>query len=224
MKIISNKTIFSLGLVSAGIASYLFALRPRFLSWGTSRGAVKESLPGDKLVPDHRLLIQTTRTVTIPATDAVIWPWLVQIGQGRAGFYSYDWLENLFGMDIHNTDRILPNLQNLKVGDQIPFWKGVGVEVKELEPGCWLVMAGSIKPDSDEIGGTWTFILAPTGKQTTRLIIRTRVADFPPHWLSKLFSLVLLEPAHFIMERKMMMGIRDRVVRANEHSHLYRTV
>lgn len=213
MKKSSHSLIFSLGLAAAGAASYLLVLRPRFLSWGTVRGEMKVSLPGDQFVPDDNLLLQTTRTVIIPAPARVIWPWLVQVGQGRAGFYSYDWLENIFRMDIHNTDQILPQFQNLKVGDTIPFWKGVGVDVVEIDPGCWLVLAGSLQPGGDDIGGSWSFILLPSDEGTTRLIVRTRVADFPPHWLSKLFSLLLLEPAHFIMERRMMLGIRDRVIK-----------
>lgn len=211
MKKISQNLIISFGLSAAGFAGYLLFVRPRWLSWGTPKGEENSSLPGDHLIPNERLLLQTTRTLEIPAAAGEIWPWLVQIGQGRGGFYSYDWLENLFGLDIHSTDRILPQYQNLKVGDRIPFGRGAGVDVFEIEPECWLVLAG--REPSGEIGGSWSFILKPTGRQSTRLIVRTRVAEFPPSWMSKIFGLVLLEPAHFIMERRMMLGIRDLVLK-----------
>jgi hypothetical protein len=197
-------------MLSIGIAAYALFFRKRLLQWGTPETEARSRLPGDELVPDRDLLLQTTRSVTIRATPGDIWPWLAQMGQGRGGFYSYDWLENLFRMDIHNSDRILPEHQRLEVGDCIPFWKNVGVAVRSVEPGRFLVLAGSLSPDSDQVGGSWTFVLEPTGSQVTRLVVRARVANFSPTWLSRLFSLLLLEPAHFVMERKMLQGIQER--------------
>jgi hypothetical protein len=191
-----------------GLAAYGLFLRKRLLRWGTSASKAKDYFPGDELVPDRDLLVQTTRTVIIQAAPADIWPWLVQIGQGRGGFYSYDWLENLFRMDIHNADRILPAHQSLKVGDTIPFCKDAGVTVRALEPNRLLVLAGSLQPGSDQTGGSWAFFLEPIDNQVTSLIVRTRVAAFSPIWLSELFSLLLLEPGHFVMERKMLRGIQ----------------
>ncbi len=189
---------------------YQARLRPRLLAWGASALESKQSLPGDDLVPDDELLLQTTRSITIQARPSEIWPWLVQIGQGRGGFYSYDWLENLFQMDIHNAQEILPQYQDLKVGEVVPFWKGVGVSVRDMQKDSHLVMAGSMQPGAESTGGSWAFLLQPLDHRNTRLTIRTRVGIFPPEWLSRLFSLLLLEPAHYVMERRMLMGIRER--------------
>ncbi len=111
-------------------------------------------------------------------------------------------------MNIHNAERIVPKLQSLQIGDTIPFWKNAGVQVIDICPGSYLVLGGSLAPGAAEMGGTWTFLLQPVGAGITRLIVRTRVAEFPPLWLSKLFSRLMLEPAHFIMERKMLLNIK----------------
>ena len=145
----------------------------------------------------------------------MVGPWLAQMGQGRGGFYSYEWLENLVGLGIHNSDQIIPDLQNLKPGDLIPFWRGAGVNVVVAEPLHLLVLAGSIygpkeqQAGSGEAGGTWVFMLEKSETQGTRMIARSRVAKFQPAWLSELFMRVL-EPVHFIMEQKMLRGIKER--------------
>ncbi len=206
------------GAAATGLAAYLLYLRPRHLRWGSTVQEAACPLPGDELIPDQDLLLQTTRSITIQASTEQIWPWLVQIGQGRGGFYSYDWLENLAHMDIHNADRILPEYQSLQVGDTVPFWKDTGVQVQSIEPGRWLVLAGSLQPGAGQAGGSWTFVLTPLGPCQSRLAVRSRVAAFPPLWLARLFSLLLLEPAHFIMERQMMLGIRQRAEKGREQS------
>jgi hypothetical protein len=140
------------------------------------------------------------------------------MGQGRGGFYSYDWLETLIGLDIQNTDQIIPTLQNLKKGDLIPFSKAGGINVIEIKPVYLLVLAGTfLAPERTKghvagegtVGGTWVFMLEKTGMNATRLVVRSRVARFEPVWISNIF-MRLLEPAHFIMERKMLKGIKER--------------
>jgi hypothetical protein len=173
-------------------------------------------MAGDNLITDAILV--TTRAISINVGPERVWPWLAQIGQGRGGFYSYDWLENLMGLGIHNYNQIVPSLQNLKPGDLIPFWRGAGVNVVVVEPRRLLVLAGSIyKPKEQtvgdgEAGGTWVFTLEESKTQGTRMIVRSRVAKFQPAWLSKLFMRVL-EPMHFIMEQKMLRGIKERAER-----------
>jgi hypothetical protein len=194
-------------------ALYLFLIRPWHLRWGASRDESVCKLPGDNLIPDP--LMQSTRAITIQAPVSQVWSWVVQIGQSRGGFYSYDWLENLIGMDIHNVDQIKPELQNLIAGDEIPFWKGIGVSVIALEPNEILVLGGSFTQNEggesgNGTGGTWVFVLTPVDDETTRLLIRTRVAKFPPILLSRVFNCLLLEPSHFIMERGMLLGIKRR--------------
>lgn len=112
-----------------------FIIRPWHRRWGTTAQEVAGSLPGGDLVSNTPW--RTTHAITIQAPIETEWSWVVQIGQGRGGFYSYDWLENLFGMNIRNTDSILPDYQLLRVGDTVPFWKGVGITVRQISPpGC----------------------------------------------------------------------------------------
>jgi len=148
--------------------------------------------------------------VIIRAAPGDIWPWLVQMGQGRGGFYSYDWLENLFRLGIHNAERILPEYQRLEVGGRIPLSKDTGLIVHSLEPGRSLVLAGSLRPGSDRIGGSWAFVLEPMSSQVTRLVVRRRAWLPFPGLAERAFSLLLLEPAHFALERKMLQGIQAR--------------
>jgi hypothetical protein len=198
----------------------LLATRHYTLHWGATPTEVTRVMPGDELLPDSAMT--STRAIDINASPEKVWPWLVQIGQGRGGFYSYDWLESLIGLDIQNTDKIIPSLQNLKKGDLIPFSKAGGVNVVEIKPQHLLVLAGTlIAPEGTKghvagetmVGGTWVFMLEKKGEKTgmnaTRLIARSRVAKFEPLWISKIF-MRLLEPAHFIMERKMLKGIKER--------------
>ena len=90
-------------------------LRRRYLRWGATDEEVQAGLPGDETLPDADLV--ATRAITIHAAPMDVWPWLTQMGQGRGGLYSYDWLENLIGCDIHSADRIMPKWQHIKVGD-----------------------------------------------------------------------------------------------------------
>jgi hypothetical protein len=191
------------------VAAYTYAklVRPWHLRWGATLEEACRPLPGDDLVAQPAMA--ATHAITIQAAVDQVWPWLAQIGQGRGGFYSYDWLENRFGMDIHNVERIQPELQNPKVGDLIPFWKGIGIPIVQIEPPALLVLAGSFAP-GQPTGGSWTFKLEAPEPQTTRLIVRARVAGFEPGWLSVILYRFFLEPAHFIMERGMLLGIKTR--------------
>ena len=103
-------------IVSAFLTPFL---RPRRARWGATDDEIRRTLPGDQLVPHPKW--GWTHAVTIKAPVAEVWPWLVQMGQARAGFYSYECLENFFGCDIHNADRIIPEFQNVQVGDSIRF-------------------------------------------------------------------------------------------------------
>lgn len=197
-----------------GLATaYFTMIRPWHLKWGATVGETARDLPGDDLVREP--LMVTTRAVTIRASTTDVWAWLVQMGQGRGGFYSYDWLENLAGLDIHNANRIVPEWQQLQVGEVVRFWRDAGVKVMAVEPNRHLVLAGSLQPADDtkpaqDTGGSWVFVLEAIDRHTTRLIVRARVARFPPFWLSRLFALLLLEPSHFVMERRMLLGIKQQ--------------
>jgi len=198
-------------LLVLGIAGHRY-LRPRMLHWGAAPNEVGRVLAGDELISQPTLA--TTWAIDIRAAPEKVWPWLAQMGQGRGGFYSYDWLENLAGMDIHNASRIVPELQNLQPGDLIPFWRGAGVNVVTVEPPGSLVLAGTFdRPAGDTgltaaAGGTWVFNLKDQEPNETRLLVRARVARFQPGWLCWVMMRAL-EPMHFIMERKMMLRIKE---------------
>lgn len=190
------------------VTVYILVLRPWHLRWGSTNNELTEPLPGDEVKPLAG--VQVTHAVTIKAPPSEVWKWLRQIGQGRGGFYSYDWIENLFGLHIHNLEEIRPELQNLKVGDFIrsaPIgWLGGGFDGKagwyvvRLEPESTLVLRDEIEE------GSWSFILRSAGSQKTRLVIRAR--GDRPRGLLKFFHYLFFEPAHFIMERRMLLTLK----------------
>lgn len=211
--------LLAAGLTAAGaLAGYALLVRPWHLKWGATDDEAQQPLPGDELLPEPKL--NATHAISIQARPADVWPWLVQIGQGRGGFYSYDWLENAMGLDIHSADRIRPELQDLSVGDVIPLSPdGMGVPVAILEPGRALVLHGDtrlpgeaaappMKP-GDYLAVSWGFYLFAGAAGGTRLIERWR-ADWNPGFKNTLFYRVFLEPGAFLMERKMLLGIKER--------------
>lgn len=203
------------GLAVAGglgaIAAYTYKIRPWHLRWGATDEELTETLPGDEVKPDAG--IQVTHAITIDAPAADVWKWLVQIGQDRGGFYSYDWLENVFGLQIHNTDEIKPVWQELKVGDFVRSAHDEWLCGKFKDKAGWFVMRMDENRAlvlRDEIEhGSWAFILKPVGETKTRLIIRARGSK-PANLPLKFFHYSFFEPAHFIMERKMLLTLKKR--------------
>jgi hypothetical protein len=187
---------------AAVLGGYALLVRPWHRRWGASRAETREPLPGDEL-PGRTT---STRAITIHAPASEAWRWLVQIGQDRGGFYSYTAIENgLFGAGIHNTTEVVPEWQERKRGDFIrgtrPDWMGgryadkAGWRVADIEPGRYMVLEG------------WgTFLLRPLDDRSCRLIVRSHGPALP-WWLAPLDAL-LLEPGHFMMERKMMREIK----------------
>jgi hypothetical protein len=207
---------------------YLLLVRPWHLNWSVTDEEARRSLPYDDLVP--RPIAQITHAITIHAPADELWRWLVQLGQGRGGFYSYDWLENLADLDIHSAEEIVPEFQDLKVGDLVrlaPERMGAeaGLRVAVLKPGRTLVLHQPADPDTGRppdrgdpnlgrfYGWNWVFVLDEVDPDTTRLIVRSRV-DGRPRYLIKPFYTLLLEFPHFVMERAMLKGIRERAERA----------
>jgi hypothetical protein len=202
---------------------YFAGLRPRLLGWGASSEERREPLPGDDIVAARW---QTTRGIDISAPAAEVWPWLVQMGYGRAGWYSYDWLERRVGAgefaEGGSAKRLIPELQELAVGDAVALSAAGGLTVAVLDPGSALVLhyrmnlftaAPAHEPDPVVLDWTWTFVVTSIDEASSRLLARVR-ADYRPPWLRPLLPL-LLEPVHFIMERKMLLTIerQTRVVR-----------
>lgn len=180
------------------ILGYL-AINPWLLRWGATNEEVSRAMPGDL---DH---IGWTRGITINATPEEVWPWLVQWGQGRGGWYSYDWLENLFGFNIHTADRILPEHQNLKVGDPICMARDFCTShVTVIEPNQWL--SWQAKDENGSPVWTFTFGLFPLDDSHTRLIVREsfRSAVVPPA------AVFLLEIPDVVMEQKALHTVKNR--------------
>lgn len=151
------------GAVAAEIVTYLL-WRPRMLRWGATSDEASEPLPGDERTPHPR--VQSTRAVTIDAPPEQVWPWLMQMGIGRAGFYTHDWVERLIAHaryvdGRHSATLIHPELAPLKVGDSVPMGAGAFAPVSEVEPNRHLVAQE-------------TFVLRPLPGNMTRLITRYR--------------------------------------------------
>ena len=195
---------------AAGAALVVWTLRARALRWGSLPSERTARLPGDDLLPSADLV--ATRAITIDAPQQAVWPWVVQLGQGRGGFYSYDALENLVGCDIHSADVVVPQWQDLAVGDPVHLAPRVALEAVVVDPGHALVLRGAAgatdtPPPYDF---TWAFVLRPTPEGRTRLVVRERyryagggvaLLVEPVSWIS------------FVMTRKMLDGIRARAER-----------
>ena len=124
----------------AGVAAGSLLARSRQLRWGATGEELAASLPGDDLIPNPCLT--ATRAISIPTPPARVWPWIVQLGQDRGGFYSYDFLENLAGCDIHSAVSIVPEWQDLEVGDAVRLHPTLGLEVAIIDAPRSLVLMG----------------------------------------------------------------------------------
>jgi hypothetical protein len=188
---------------------FLFVVRPWYLYWGSTKDEVSMTLPGDELIPvsagGH------TRAITIHAPASQIYPWLVQIGADKGGFYSHTWIEKLIRCPITNADRIHPEWQDLKPGDLMKMCVNDPAPppyiVAQVLPDRALVL-GHRATEADNLGDvewfdTWTFALHPLDAGSTRLIARSRNAKNVA-WMR------IIEPGYFIMESGMLRGIKSR--------------
>lgn len=196
------------------LTAYILAGRPWHLHWGATAEEARTKLPGDDLVPHPKSVC--TRALTIQARPEEVWPWLAQIGEDRGGFYSYAWIENLIGCELQNADEIVPEWQHLAAGDTV--WLARWWNERYGSPSYLLVAAvdpgKSLILHSPTVAGkhdafSWAFVLREQGAHQTRLIVRSR-SDWAPGLGSALFNRGVGEPAHFVMERKMMLGIKER--------------
>jgi hypothetical protein len=189
----------------------LSLLRRRSLRWGATDDEMTATLPGDELVVDADLT--ATRSVTVRAAADGVWPWIAQLGQGRGGFYSYDFLENLVGCDIHSADRIVREWQSIDVGDEVKLAPQAALTAAVVEPGRALVLRGGIPMGrtTAPYDFTWAFVLRPQPDGATRLVVRERFG-YSRWWVA-----LLVEPVElisFVMSRRMLRGIKDRAQRA----------
>jgi hypothetical protein len=196
---------------------YLRAVRPWLLTWGATADEASDPLPGDDLVGGNYL---TTHAISIARPVEQVWPWLVQMGYGRGGWYSYDGLERAIGIgdfaDGASAERLLPHLKALVLGDIVDLSPNGGLTVVDLKPAQHLVLHILMDPLTGGpassrsrvvLDWTWAFVLRPASPGC-RLIIRVR-GDLHPRWLA--VSLPLLDPVHLLMERKMLRTIKQRV-------------
>jgi hypothetical protein len=193
----SRITLLSIAL---GV-TYWQGLRGRILTWGATQEEARARLPGDELLEDADGV--ATRAVSIEAPATAVWPWLVQMGPSpRGGAYTYDWIENLLGLNMHSADRVLPEFQHPQVGETIGY-------------GTSRMRAELIEPErafawrSEDGNWVWTFILREE-HGVTRLISRNR---FRLPTLVARAGMLLMEPASLVMERKMLLGIKERAKR-----------
>jgi hypothetical protein len=178
---------------TAATALYVLAIRPWHLRWGAEPEDERRELPGDELLPEDGTRI--LHAVTINAPVEKVWPWLAQLGQDRGGFYSYEWLENLAGCEMKNADRIHAEWQHRELGETVHLHPAGGLRVSVFEPGRALGLEG------------WgTFALEPLGSDRTRLIARGGM----PRGVGAVAYGLLMEIPHFVMERRMLLGIKER--------------
>lgn len=197
------------GLVAA------FAVFVRHMAhWGATEEERRRHLPGDDAIPGSSPTVTNAVTIDVPLQK--VWPWIVQIGRGRAGFYTYVWFENLVGADIHNLDYIDENLQTLVAGDRI--WltpekylgriPGQAWTVRTVDPGYSLVLEQ--RPPANPSAGTWSLVLEPLAGGRTRLLSR-HCTPLPTgviaSMLTRFWSLSSL------MERRMLLGVKERAER-----------
>jgi len=186
-------------------------VRTPVLTWGATEEEAGRSLPGDELLEDPAVV--STRAITIDAPPSAVWPWLVQMGSGRGGAYTYDWIENLFGLGMHSAERIHPEWQNLAVGDVIPGRESLqGMRVEVLDPERALVTR------AEDGTWVWAFVLEDLGGRT-RLLSRNRIA-MPDPSLGDRIGMAVMEPGSLVMERKMLHGIKERAERLVAHPEL----
>jgi hypothetical protein len=193
----------SMALGAMGVAAVLYRrkLRGAILNWGATDAEAHGRLPGDELLENADGV--ATRAITISAPASAVWPWIAQIGPSpRGGAYTYDWIENLLGLHMHSTDRVLPEYQHPQVGETLGYGKN-RMRFERIEPRRVLASR------SEDGNWVWSFVLDQQDGET-RLISRNR---FRLPSLTARIGMVPMEPASLLMERKMLRGIKERAER-----------
>ena len=188
----------ALGSIGAAALVYQLLLRRPILKWGATDAEANARLPGDELLEEADGV--ATRAITINAPAAAVWPWIAQMGPApRGGAYTYDWIENLLGLNMHSADRVLPEYQYPQVGDTLGYGKN-RMRTERVDPQQVLATR------SQDGNWVWTFILREQDGNT-RLISRNR---FRLPSLTAKIAMLPMEPASLVMERKMLQGIKQR--------------
>lgn len=182
------------------------------MRWGATAEEVAAELPGDELIPAPDWT--STRAVSIDAPCERVWSWVVQIGQERAGFYSYERLENLVGCRVRNVDRVVDDWQHTSLGDEVHLHPSAPpLHVAVLEPGREFVLRGA-PGDGDgapaAADSLWGFHLRPDGPGRCRLIERNRTRHGSSLQQRLSFGTALVEPIGFVMSRELLRGVKER--------------
>ena len=190
----------ALGSITAALLYWKLLRRP-ILNWGATDAEAHARLPGDELLEEADGV--ATRAITIDAPASAVWPWIAQMGPSpRGGAYTYDWIENLLGLDMHSADQVLPEYQHPQVGDTLGYGKN-RMRFERVEPQRALAMR------SEDGNWVWSFVLDEHDGET-RLISRNR---FRLPSLTARIGMIPMEPASLVMERKMLRGIKQRAER-----------
>ncbi len=229
----SGRWVAGFGFLAAGV--YALALRPRLVRWGASDEEVARTYPGADLIPGGTRA--STMAVTIDATPAEVWPWLVQMGADRAGWYSWDRLDNgghPSAQDVH------PEWQNLSVGDWLSAWSPRGPmkawEVAAFEPNRFLGLRGLsdlrgqiIEPTQPRppayVEGLWGFLLEELPAERTRLVVGG-YQSMHPRWLERFVNFWVYPPVHWIMQARQFSNLKrnieaNRTPPAAQHQQLH---
>ena len=204
-----------LGLFVVLLAAYLFVLHPWLMSWGATPQEQAMVLPGDALAPDARFRV--TRAITVHAPPERIWPWLMQIGQDRGGFYSYEWLENLFSARMPRVNEVRAEWGTRQIGEAVPMARpdyfggalgdAINLRVKLIDP-------------PHAVWHDGLFVLLPIDASTTRVVWREYGPTTGPQgiggWFGAVFGRMVYDDMHFVMVRQMLRGIQ-----ANAEGHPY---
>ncbi|HVB74122.1 MAG TPA: hypothetical protein VNE38_11265 [Ktedonobacteraceae bacterium] len=214
--------LIALGAGTAAVGAYLLVFLPWQRRWGATGEEVQRTLPGDEQIshPDT----QWTRAITVKAKASDLWPWLLQIGQGRGGYYSYRWLEKLLGLKVEDADQINPAWQHLKAGDILPAEPdGSGYRVITVEPGRALVLGAQEKDEAVSrsftrlyLAFTWAFVLEEGAHGQTRLITRMRAQT--RRSLLAALAFLFIDFGAFLLKRRMLLGIKQRAERLSEQA------
>lgn len=184
------------------IGTYLLVIRPWHLTWGATDEEVRRGMPGDKIHSDPSF--NATRAVTVEAGPEQIWPWLVQMGYGRAGFYSYDRIDN---DGVPSAERIIAEYQSLEVGDRIPMSANAHAKVLEMDPHRTMLWVFQDE-DGQWANATWAWGLYEVDSLHTRLVSRLRVTY---KWTRpSILPMLLTDAVELFMMRRCLLGIKQR--------------
>jgi hypothetical protein len=199
---------------TAALLAVLYGARRYYRNWGATKAECETRLPGDALVGNPA--IQTTEAVYVDAPPAAVWPWLLQMGQDRGGFYGFEGLKNLAGLRHRDADRVHPEWQQFAVGDTVRLvpegWMGlpdgVTLSVTEIVPEKYVVLNAA--REGSPCNAVWSFHLQPHWEDRVRLLTRTRIALRHP---GEVFALELARPVIALGTRGLLLGIKHRVER-----------